>query len=143
APLVAGNTVVLKPSDYTPLSALRLGELLGEVLPPGVLNVVTGSGPAVGERLVGHPHARRIAFTGSVPTGLAVQRTAAASGHVKTVTLELGGKNALIVMPDADVEAAARGAVLGMNFTWQGQSCGSTSRLLVHRSIVDDVIDRV
>lgn len=140
APLVAGNTVVLKPSDDTPLSALRLGELFAEFMPPGVINVISGGGPNVGQRLVAHPDVRRIAFTGSVPTGLAVQRTAAASGKVKNVSLELGGKNALIVLPDADLEAASEGAVLGMNFTWQGQSCGSTSRLLVHEAIADEVV---
>jgi 2-formylbenzoate dehydrogenase len=143
APLVAGNTVVLKPSDQTPLSALRLGELLAEMAPPGVVNVVSGAGAATGEEIVRHPDVRRIAFTGSVGTGLAVQRTAAESGQVKSVSLELGGKNALIVLPDADLEAAAQGAVLGMNFTWQGQSCGSTSRVLIHESLADDLVDAI
>lgn len=137
APLVAGNTVVLKPSEHTSLSALRIGELAAEILPPGVLNVVTGLGAEVGSRLTAHPDVPRVAFTGSVETGLQIQRQAAAE-VVKAVTLELGGKNPLIVFPDADVPAAVRGAVTGMNFTWQGQSCGSTSRVLVHRSLLED-----
>ena len=142
APLIAGNTVVLKPSDLTPLSALRLGEFLADLVPAGVVNVVNG-GAAVGETLVRHPDVRRLAFTGSVATGLAVQRAAADSGRIKSVSLELGGKNALIVMPDVDVAAAARGAVTGMNFTWQGQSCGSTSRVLVHESVADELVAAV
>jgi acyl-CoA reductase-like NAD-dependent aldehyde dehydrogenase len=133
APLVAGNTVVLKPSEHTSLSALRIGELCAGILPPGVVNVVTGLGTTVGARLTAHPDVTRIAFTGSVGTGLAIQRQAATS-RVKTVTLELGGKNPLLVFPDADLDAAVDGAIRGMNFTWQGQSCGSTSRVFVHRS---------
>ncbi|MGC5616371.1 aldehyde dehydrogenase family protein [Georgenia sp. Z1491] len=138
APLVAGNTVVLKPSEHTSLSALRIGELAAEILPAGVVNVVTGLGADVGARLTAHPRVPRVAFTGSVETGLQIQRQAA-SEVVKVVTLELGGKNPLIVFPDADVHEAVRGAINGMNFTWQGQSCGSTSRLFVHRSLVEQV----
>ncbi|MFW3169158.1 aldehyde dehydrogenase family protein [Geodermatophilus sp. CPCC 206100] len=136
APLVAGNTVVLKPSEHTSLSALRIGELCAEIFPPGVVNVVTGLGSTVGARLTSHPDVPRIAFTGSVETGLHIQRQAAAD-RVKVVTLELGGKNPLIVFADADLDAAVAGAVHGMNFTWQGQSCGSTSRAYVHRSVWD------
>ncbi|MFF7216867.1 aldehyde dehydrogenase family protein [Streptomyces sp. NPDC008238] len=142
APLLAGNTVVLKPAEATPLSALRLGELAAGIVPPGVLNVVPGLGPEAGERLVTHPDVPRIAFTGSSATGRRVQARAA-SGAVKTVTLELGGKNPLIVFADADVHAAVDGAMAGMNFTWQGQSCGSTSRLLVHRSLYEAVVTEV
>jgi 2-formylbenzoate dehydrogenase len=143
APLVAGNTVVLKPAHQTPLSALRLGELAAGLLPAGVLNVVTGAGPATGEAIAAHPGIPRIAFIGSERTGRAVQQTAAASA-VKHVTLELGGKNALVVLPDADLEAAARGAVNGMNLVAStGQSCGSTSRLLVHADVADEVVERV
>jgi 2-formylbenzoate dehydrogenase len=141
--LIAGNSVVLKAPDQTPLSALRFGELIADIFPPGVLNILTGRGVEAGDRLVRHPDVRRIAFTGAPNTGRAIQRAAAESG-VKNVSLELGGKNPLIVFPDADVEAAAKGAVLGMNFSWTaGQSCGSTSRLLVHHSIADEVIDAV
>jgi acyl-CoA reductase-like NAD-dependent aldehyde dehydrogenase len=134
APLVAGNTVVLKPSQHTSLSALRLGELCAEIFPPGVVNVITGRGSDVGDYLVAHPQVARIAFTGSVEVGLRIQREAARH-RVKVVTLELGGKNPIIVFGDANREAALGGALRGMNFTWQGQSCGSTSRLYVHRSL--------
>jgi acyl-CoA reductase-like NAD-dependent aldehyde dehydrogenase len=134
APLLAGNTVVLKPSEQTSLSALRLGELARPVLPSGVLNVVTGTGDVVGERLVAHPDVPRIAFTGSEAVGRRILARAAATA-IKTVTLELGGKNPLIVFPDADLPAAVDGALRGMNFRWQGQSCGSTSRLFVHRRV--------
>jgi 2-formylbenzoate dehydrogenase len=142
APLVAGNTVVLKPAEATPLSALLLGEICREVLPPGVVNVVVGDGIEVPDTLVRHPDVHRIGFTGSEGAGRAIQRAAAESA-VKTVTLELGGKNALIAFPDADLDEVARAAVQGMNFTWSGQSCGSTSRLLVHEDIADAVVERV
>jgi acyl-CoA reductase-like NAD-dependent aldehyde dehydrogenase len=140
APLVAGNTVVLKPSEHTSLSALRLAELVSGVVPPGVLNVITGYGEEAGDALVAHPLARRLAFIGSVEIGRGIQRRAA-DGGVKTVTLELGGKNPIVVFPDADLDAAVEGVVGGMNFTWQGQSCGSTSRLLVHEDLHDEFVD--
>jgi 2-formylbenzoate dehydrogenase len=141
--LVAGNATILKAPDQTPLSALRMGELFREHLPPGVLTVISGPGSVAGDALVRHPDIRRIGFIGSVPTGRAIQKVAAESG-VKHVTLELGGKNPLLVFPDADLEAAATGAVRGMNFHWTGgQSCGSTSRVLVHESVADEVVERV
>jgi betaine-aldehyde dehydrogenase len=112
-------------------------ELVGDVVPPGVLNVVTG-GADCGAALVSHPLIPRIALIGSVPTGRAIAR--AAAERLKHVTLELGGKNACIVFPDADVDKAIAGAVAGMNFTWCGQSCGSTSRVFVHASIHDRVV---
>ena len=139
APLLAGNTVVLKPSEATSMSALRLGELAADLFPPGVLNVVTGLGSVVGEALVAHPDVPRLAFTGGVEVGRRIQRVAT-EGGVKVVTLELGGKNPLIVFADADLDAAVDGALRGMNFTWQGQSCGSTSRLYVHRSVFERVV---
>jgi 2-formylbenzoate dehydrogenase len=142
APLVAGNTVVLKPSEATPLSALLLGDLVAEIFPPGVVNIVVGDGPAAPNALVVHPKVRRIGFTGSGAVGRAIQR-AAAEVAVKHVTLELGGKNALIAYPDADPREVAEGAIRGMNFTWSGQSCGSTSRLLVHEDIADEVLEHV
>src|SRR5258708_29654675 len=118
--LVAGNTVILKPADQTPLSALWMGVLANECFPPGVVNIVTGDGPTCGGALVAHKGVRRIAFTGSVETG---RRITAAAG-IKTVSLELGGKNPLIVYPDVDIDKAAAAAVAGMNFTVsQGQSC--------------------
>ncbi len=141
-PLTAGNTVLVKTPDQSPLSATALGEVCRDVLPPGVVNIVTGTGAISGDALVRHPLVRRIAFTGSVPTGLAIQR-AAAEVCVKHITLELGGKNPMIVFPDVPPEQAADAAVAGMNFAWQGQSCDSTSRLLVHASIHDEVVERI
>ncbi|WP_236787619.1 aldehyde dehydrogenase family protein [Amycolatopsis sp. GM8] len=142
APLVAGNPTILKPPEVAPLSALRLGELLRDVFPPGVLGVVVGDGPAVPDRLVRHPDVRRIGFIGSERTGMAIQRAAAESG-IKQVSLELGGKNAMVVFADADLDQAADAAIRGMNFTWSGQSCGSNSRLLVQRSVHDELVERI
>jgi len=143
APLVAGNAVILKPPESAPLSALRIGELFAQVLPPGLLSVVVGDGPAAGRAVARHPVIRRIGFIGSDATGRSIQRDAADAG-VKDVTLELGGKNALIAFPDADPDQVASGAVAGMNFARSsGQSCGSTSRLLLHESIADEVLDHV
>ncbi|MFD6061238.1 aldehyde dehydrogenase family protein [Rhodococcus wratislaviensis] len=141
APLVTGNAVVLKPSEHTSLSALRLAELAHDILPAGVFNVVTGDGQ-VGDSLVAHPAVRRLAFTGSVATGLAITRRAAQSS-VKSVTLELGGKNPLVVFPDADLDLVVDAAVRGMNFTWQGQSCGSLSRVIVHSTIHDEFVEKL
>ncbi|MEU3271075.1 aldehyde dehydrogenase family protein [Saccharomonospora sp. NPDC006951] len=143
APLLAGNAVVLKPSEITPLSALRIAELATGVLPAGVLSVITGDGPSASQALVRHPLIRRIGFIGSERVGRIIQRDAAETG-VKEISLELGGKNALIVCPDADLQAAADGIVRGMNFAWSaGQSCGSTSRVLLHADIADEVLRHV
>jgi len=140
APLAAGNTVVLKPPEQAPLSSLRLAELIDGILPPGVWNVVPG-GREVGQALSSHPDVASVALIGSVPTGRAVMK--AASDTLKPVLLELGGKNALIAFADADLDAASAAVVDGMNFTWCGQSCGSTSRAFVHEKIYDAVIERV
>jgi acyl-CoA reductase-like NAD-dependent aldehyde dehydrogenase len=142
APLATGNTVVLKPSEHTSLSALRLAELADDLLPPGVLNVVTGYGASAGDALVRSEGVRRLAFIGSATTGRAIVATAAAV-QLKRVTLELGGKNPLVIFPDADLDLAVDAAVRGMNFTWQGQSCGSTSRLLVHASIYQSFVEQL
>jgi betaine-aldehyde dehydrogenase len=139
APLAAGNTVVLKPPEQAPLSALRLAELIDGILPPGVWNVVPG-GREVGQVLSSHPDVAMVALIGSVPTGRAVMK--AASDTLKPVLLELGGKNALIAYPDADLEAVSAAVVDGMNFTWCGQSCGSTSRAFIHEKIYDAVLQR-
>ncbi|MEX2291600.1 MAG: aldehyde dehydrogenase family protein [Mycobacteriales bacterium] len=140
APLAAGNAVVLKPGEQTSLSALELARIAAQFLPPGVLNVVTGLGTVVGARLTEHPDVPRIAFTGSVATGRAVLRSAA--HEIKHVTLELGGKNPVIVFPDVDVRQAARAAVAGMNIARStGQSCGSGSRLFVHDAIREAFVD--
>jgi acyl-CoA reductase-like NAD-dependent aldehyde dehydrogenase len=142
APLLTGNTLVLKPAEATPLSALLLGEIAQDILPPGVLNIIVGDGPEAPSALVSHPAVHRIGFTGSDATGVKVVQAAAATGF-KEVSLELGGKNALIAFPDADPVEVATGVVAGMNFTWSGQSCGSTSRLLVHEDIADATVDAV
>ena len=140
APLVAGNATVLKAPDQTPLSSLRMAELAAEVFGPDLCAVVSGRGATTGAALVRHPLIRRIGFIGAPDTGRLIQRQAAESG-VKHVTLELGGKNALVVMPDADLERAIDSAVFGMNYTLTaGQSCGSTSRLLLHESVADEVV---
>jgi len=140
APLAAGNSIVVKPPDQAPLSSLRLAELLDGVLPPGVFNLVPGD-RTTGAALAAHPDVAMVAIIGSVTAGAAVMR--AASDTVKPVLLELGGKNALIAYPDADPDEVAAGVVGGMNFTWCGQSCGSTSRAFVHRSIYGAVLERV
>jgi len=142
APLIAGNCVILKPSEFTSLSALAMAQDLARLFPPGVVQVLTGLGNEVGDALVRHPGIPRVAFIGSAATGRRIQANAATTA-VKTVTLELGGKNPIVVFPDADLDLAVEGAIRGMNFTWQGQSCGSTSRLLIHRDCYDDVVQKV
>jgi aldehyde dehydrogenase (NAD+)/betaine-aldehyde dehydrogenase len=142
APLMAGNAVVLKTPETSPLSGTVMGEICREVLPPGLVNIVHGPGLPTGDALVRHPKIWRIGFTGSVQTGLAIQRSAAEVA-VKHVSLELGGKNAMIVCADADPATVAAEAVRGMNFAWAGQSCGSNSRLLLHESLYDEVVARI
>lgn len=139
APLITGNTVVIKPADQSPLSACYLALLCKEIFPKGVVNIVTGLGAEAGDALVRHPKVKRIGFIGSVETGMLIQRRAAEVA-VKTISLELGGKNPMIVFPDADLEKAADAAMRGMNFGWQGQSCGSTSRLFLHADIHDKIL---
>jgi betaine-aldehyde dehydrogenase len=143
AALVAGNTVILKPSELAPLSTLAIAELTAGLFPDGVVNAIVG-GPATGAALVAHPGVLRISFTGSTATALRIQAAAAASGRVKTLSFELGGKNPIVVFPDVDIDEAAAAVVRGMNYTRvQGQSCGSTSRLVIHQSIADAVLERV
>ncbi|MDQ0304962.1 aldehyde dehydrogenase family protein [Ancylobacter polymorphus] len=142
APLMAGNAVVLKTPEQSPLSAGILAQICRDVVPAGVVNILSGNGHPVGDTLVRHPRVKRIGFTGSVPTGLAIQK-AAAETAVKAVSLELGGKNPLIAFPDVDPQVIADAAVSAMNFAWQGQSCGSMSRLLLHESVYETVVDRV
>ncbi|HEY7705996.1 MAG TPA: aldehyde dehydrogenase family protein [Gaiellaceae bacterium] len=133
--LACGNTVVLKPAELTPLTALRLGELALEAgLPEGVLNVVAGRGSVVGQRLVDHPDVAKIGFTGSTEVGRSVMEGAA--GTIKRVTLELGGKSANVVFADADLDAAAAGAPSAV-FGNAGQDCCARSRILVERGVYD------
>ncbi|WP_431075501.1 aldehyde dehydrogenase family protein [Microbacterium phyllosphaerae] len=137
--LAAGNAVVLKPAELTPLTAMRLGELALEAgLPEGLFEVVTGSGSVVGQRLVEHPDVRKVVFTGSTEVGIEV--AAGCARALKPVTLELGGKSANIVFADADLEKAVA-AVPGSVFDNAGQDCCARSRLLVQRSVYDRVLE--
>ena len=137
--LACGNTVVLKPAELTPLSALRLAELALEAgIPEGVLNVVVGKGRVVGQRLVEHPDVAKIGFTGSTEVGRSVMEGAAAT--IKRVTLELGGKSANVVFADADLEKAAAAAPYAV-FDNAGQDCCARSRILVERSAYDRFAD--
>lgn len=137
--LAAGNTVVLKPAPWTPLTALRLAELAQQAgLPDGVLNVVTGSTRETGRALVRHAGVDKIAFTGSTATGQEIMRTAADT--LKRVSLELGGKSPNLVFADADLEAAARGALTGI-FYGKGEVCAAGSRLLVERTVHDRLLE--
>lgn len=139
--LAAGNTVVLKPDDQTPLTLLELARAADEVgLPAGVLNVVTGPGPVVGARLAEHPDVRKIAFTGSTEVGKGVMR--AAADNVKKVTLELGGKGANIVLENADLDLAVDGSLFAF-LMMSGQACESGTRLLVHESVHDEFVRRL
>ena len=133
--LATGNTIVVKPAETTPLTALRLAELaLDAGLPEGVLQVVVGEGPVAGNRLVTHPRVAKVAFTGSTAVGRQVMADAA--GTIKRVTLELGGKSASVVFADADIEAAAAATPAGV-FANAGQDCCARSRALVQRSVFD------
>jgi len=139
--LACGNTVVLKPAELTPLSALRLAELALEAgIPEGVLNVVVGKGLVVGRRLVEHPDVAKIGFTGSTEVGRQVMEGAAAT--IKRVTLELGGKSANVIFADADLEQAAAAAPYAV-FDNAGQDCCARSRILVQRSAYDEFLDRL
>jgi len=141
APLAAGNTVIIKPADQTPLSALRVAELWHDVFPPGVFNIVTG-GRDAGVALVEHPQVAKIGFIGSVAAGRAVMQ--AAGKTLKALTLELGGKNALIGCADAGIDELAEGVVRGMNFRYvTGQSCNSTSRVFLHEDIHDAALAEI
>jgi aldehyde dehydrogenase (NAD+) len=139
--LACGCTVVLKPAELTSLTALKIGGLaLAAGFPPGVLNVVTGFGKTAGAALVDHPDVDKITFTGSPAVGRQILRGAA--GNLKRVTLELGGKSANIIFPDADIDAAVKAAAAGIFFN-SGQVCSAGSRILVHEKIYDEVVERL
>ena len=139
--LACGNTVILKPASQTPLTALALGEIAIEAgLPPGVLNVLTGAGTTVGQAIVEHPGIDKIAFTGDTSTGRTIMKSAADT--LKRITLELGGKSPNIVLADADLDAAVRGATIGI-FYGKGEVCAAGSRLLVDRTIKDEFIGKL
>ena len=139
--LACGNTVIIKPASQTPLTALALADIAASVgVPAGVLNVITGPGSEVGRVLVEHPGIDKIAFTGDTSTGREIMRGSAET--LKRITLELGGKSPNIVLPDADLEAAVRGATVGI-FYGKGEVCAAGSRLLVDKSIKDEFVDKV
>src|SRR5579885_119625 len=136
--LATGCTIVLKPAEQTPLSAIRLGELALEAgLPPGVLNIVTGFGETAGAALAAHPDVDKIAFTGSTEVGKLIVQ--AAAGNLKKVTLELGGKSPNLILDDADLDVAIPGAAMAIFFN-QGQCCCAGSRLFVHEKVYDQVV---
>lgn len=138
--LAAGNTVVIKPSEITPLSTLRIGELAQEVgFPAGVINIVTGYGHTAGQRIADHPGIGKVAFTGSTATGRRIVQ--ASAGNLKKVQLELGGKGPNIVFPDANLAAAVGGSAFGI-FHNQGQACIAASRLILHEGIADEFLER-
>jgi 1-pyrroline dehydrogenase len=138
--LAGGNTVVLKPSELTPVSTLRFAELVAEILPPGVLNVVTGDGPSVGEAIVAHPEIALVSLTGSVQTGKSIAR--AAADTLKRVHLELGGKAPVIVFDDADPVAVAQGLRVA-SFLNSGQDCTAASRVLAAPGIYDALLEEL
>jgi aldehyde dehydrogenase (NAD+) len=139
--LAAGNTIVWKPSEFSSASALELAPLFEEAgFPPGVVNILTGFGSDIGERLVSHPDVAKVAFTGGDRTGQSVYELAARS--IKPVTLELGGKSANIVFGDALIDNAVKGTISGI-FAATGQTCIAGSRALVHRSIHDEFVDKL
>lgn len=139
--LAAGCTLVLKPSEYTPLTALELARICHAAgVPPGVVNVVTGYGHAAGSRLAAHPDVRKLAFTGSVPTGIAV--ATAAAREVKSLSLELGGKSPIVVFADADMDQVVEWVMFGI-FWNQGQVCSATSRLIAERTVAKALVERL
>lgn len=133
--LRSGNTVVLKPSEYTPLTTLRAAEIMNEVLPPGVFNVVTGDG-SLGAAISTHPDINKIVFTGSTPTGKKIMESAA--GNLKRLTLELGGNDAAIVLPDTNIAEAAP-KIFATAFINNGQTCAALKRLYVHEDIYEEL----
>ncbi len=139
--LVAGNTVVVKSAEEAPLAVLRTCQIMNQVLPPGVFNMLSGFGPECGAPLVAHPKVGKVTFTGSVETGKIVYKTAAEK--LIPVTLELGGKSPMIVMADADLDRAVAGAIVGMRFTRQGQSCTAASRIFVHEKLHDAFVEKL
>ncbi len=139
--LVAGNAVVVKSAEEAPLAVLRVCQIMNEVLPPGLFNMLAGDGPTCGAPLVQHKDVKKISFTGSVETGKIVYKMAAEK--LIPVTLELGGKSPMIILADADLEQAVQGAVVGMRFTRQGQSCTAASRIFIHESLHDAFVEKL
>ena len=139
--LICGNTMVIKPAEDTPLSTINLVKVLEEAgLPPGVVNIVSGTGPESGAPLASHDAVRLVSFTGSTATGTAVAETAARTG--KICSLEMGGKNVIMIMEDADLDLAAEGAVWGA-FGTSGQRCTASSRLVVHKKVYKKFVEKL
>jgi acyl-CoA reductase-like NAD-dependent aldehyde dehydrogenase len=138
--LASGNTAVMKPSELTPLSTLRLAELIAEAgFPPGVVNIIPGYGATAGARIAGHPDVDKVTFTGSTTVGRSIVE--ASAGNLKRVGLELGGKGANVIFADADLDAALQGSAFAI-FHNQGQACIAGSRLLLQEAIADEFIER-
>lgn len=141
AALAAGNTVVLKTAEQAPLAVLKCFELMQAVLPPGVANVISGFGEEAGQPLAEHPLVRKVTFTGSSAVGARILH--AVADKIVPVTAELGGKNPNIVMPDADIERAAKGIIQGLRLQRQGQSCTAGTRIYIHEDVYEPVMERV
>jgi phenylacetaldehyde dehydrogenase len=139
--LSTGNTLVLKTAELAPLGVLRMAQWAAEILPDGVLNVLSGTGAVAGARIASHPDIAKLTFTGSTGVGRGI--LAAAADRIVPVTLELGGKSPVIVFPDSDDDATADGVIAGMRFTRQGQSCTAGSRLYLHEDIFDSFLARL
>lgn len=139
APLLAGNGVVIKAPEIAPFAVLRAIEVIADHLPKGLVNVVVGRGESAGQSLIAHPGVNKISFTGSVSSGKRVYETAARD--LKQVTLELGGKSPMIILDDCDLDRVVEGAVGGMRFTRQGQSCTSSTRMFVPKAMFDPFIE--
>ncbi len=138
--LVAGNAVVLKSAEQAPLAVMRATEIMQEVLPPGVLNAISGYGEEAGQPLAEHPEVRKVTFTGSASVGKQILHYAA--DKLCPVTLELGGKSPNIIMDDADLDKVVPGVIVGMRFTRQGQSCSAGTRILIQDKVYDEVVSR-
>ena len=145
AALAAGNTLVLKCAEDAPLTILEMGRIIGDILPAGVLNIVTGKGSVIGERLAVHPDVAKVSFTGSTPVGRHLAEVA--GRRLAHTSMELGGKSPTVVFPDSDTDEVADQVVLSTRFARQGQSCTSGSRLFIHEDIYDSflakVVDRI
>jgi betaine-aldehyde dehydrogenase len=139
--VLTGNTMVLKPAEDAPMAVLKLAEICNEVLPAGVVNLVTGFGPEVGQAIAEHPRIRKVSFTGSTGVGRSILE--AASKRIAAVTLELGGKSPQLVFPDVDQDRVVEGVISAMRFSRQGQSCTAGSRLFVHDDIAEPFVHKL
>lgn len=139
--LLAGNSVIVKPSEEASFIVLRVAEIMNTILPPGLLNVLPGRGENIGAALVQHPGINKVSFTGSVETGRLIAKSA--GERLIPVTLELGGKSPMIIYPDVDLDKVVAGAIAGVRFTRQGQSCSAASRIFVHYDIFEPFVEKM